>query len=415
MDRKLNMAMEWGLLAVVFFLPISMPIVSAALLFCAAVWGAKVIYGGQRKWLRTPLDLPIWSFVIISGISVWVSPNRFVSFYNYAYLMTHYLIAFYLIIHHVRSYEQIKRLLMALFLSAALTSFYGFYQYIHGVDISQYRWVDGEQFPGLRVRVFSTMENPNIYAGYLVTVIALAGGMMLTVAKRKAKLWYAGLLCVLSTCLALTYARGGWVSFMAVLVALALFRNKRLLWLLVIAPLIAVWVNPMLLERLASIVNPVDSSSALRLALWESSVAMLREHPLIGIGWGAYWMVYPSYDFFINNSETTIYHAHNMFLHIGAELGLLGLGAFIWLLAAILQITLSLYRKCSSYHTCGITLGLLVAFWGIIINGLTDYVMFNIQMSILFWMLAGLTVSVSGFAQSRDGWDTNLSHSKQSL
>jgi len=399
MDRNLNMAMEWGLFAVIFFLPISMPAVSAALLFCVSVWVVKAIYRRQYKWVSTPLDLPIGAFVGIAGLSIWGSPDRFVSFYNYGYLMVHYVLAFYLIVHHIQTFDQIKRLLMVLFFSATLTSFYGFYQYIHCVDISQYRWVDGEQFPGLRARIFSTMENPNIYAGYMVTVIALAGGMMLTAMQRKVKLCYIGLLCVFCTCLALTYSRGGWVSFLSVLATLALFRSKRLLWLVVAVPLIAILVNPMLIERFASIIHPVDSSSALRIALWESSWAMLVEHPLLGIGWGAYWMVYPNYDFFINNSATTIFHAHNMYLHIGAELGFLGLGAFIWLLVSVLRMALTLNRQCSQHEICGISLGLAAAIIGIIINGLTDHVMFNIQMSIFFWIIAGITVSISMFIQ----------------
>jgi putative inorganic carbon (HCO3(-)) transporter len=324
-------------------------------------------------------------------------------------------VAYYLIVQHIQTFDQIKRLLMVLFFSATLTSFYGFFQYMHGGDISQYRWVDGEQFPGLRARIFSTMENPNIYAGYLVTVIALAGGMMLTAMQKKVKLWYIGLLCIFCTCLALTYSRGGWVSFLSVLATLALFRSKRLLWLLVAAPLIAVLVNPMLLERLTSIVHPVDSSSQLRMALWESSWAMLMEHPILGIGWGAYWMVYPAYDFWINDSATTIYHAHNMFLHIGAELGFLGLGAFTWLLVSVLRIALALNRRCSKHEICGIALGLAAALIGIIINGLTDHIMFNIQMSIFFWIIAGITVSLVMFIQPGKRWVTGPLQNKKTV
>lgn len=414
MDRNLNMAMELGLMTVVFFLPISMPVVSAALFFCLITWGIRVVVDRQLNWIRTPLDLPIGAFVAIGAMSIWGSPNRFVSSYNFGYLVGHYLLAYYLIIHNVRSVEQIKRLMAVLFFSAALTSLYGFYQYIYGVDISQFRWVDGEQFPGLHVRVFSTMDNPNIYAGYLVTVIALAGGIMLTALKKKVKLWYIGLLCLLCVCLALTYSRGGWVSFLGVLATLALFKSKRLLWLIVAAPLIAVWVNPMLLERLASIINPVDSSSALRLALWESSWAMLMEHPFLGIGWGAYPLMYPAYDFFINNSSTTIYHAHNMFLHIGAELGFLGLGAFMWLWVSVLRMTLVLNRQCNC-DISGIALGLVAAFIGLIINGLTDYIMFNTQMSLLFWIITGLTVDISTFAEPSKRWDLETLRNKKAV
>lgn len=390
----MDQAIEWSLYVIMFFLPISMTMVSIALLSSVAMWCGKMLITRKAAWRRTPLDLPVCAFVICGAISILGSPDRFISTYNFGYLMGHYLLTYCLITQNIASVEQVKRLFRVLFLSASVTALYGFYQYLYGVDISQFRWVDGEQFPDLHVRVFSTMENPNIYAGFLVMIISIAIGVLLTVTEWRKRVLYIGLIIGLSTCLALTYSRSGWVSFFGMLTVLGIMRNKHFLWFLIIAPLLAIWINPMLLERLLSIINPVDTSSALRLALWESSLAMLLEHPLSGIGWGAYWLVYPAYDFFINNSETTIYHAHNMFLHIGAELGFLGLGAFIWLLTSMMRLTVILYQGCCRPDVCGVALGLCAAFVAIIINGLTDYVLFNIQMSILLWALTGLTVVV---------------------
>lgn len=401
--RTLERAIEWGLYVVMFVLPFSMPAVSIALLVCVAMWCGKMLLLKQVKWRRTPLDFPVCAFVICGVLSIFASPDRFISTYNFGYLMGHYIIIYCLVTQNISSFEQVKNMFRIIFVSALLTALYGFYQYFHGVDISQYRWVDGEQFPDLHVRVFSTLENPNIYAGFLVTVIAMAIGLLLAVTEKSQKILYAALIISLSTCLALTYSRGGWVSFLGMLAVLGLIRNTRFLWFLVAGPLIAIWINPTLLERLLSIVNPVDTSSALRLALWESSLAMLLEHPLTGIGWGAYWMVYPAYDFFINNSETTIFHAHNMFLHIGAELGFLGLGAYIWLLTSVLRLTASLYRGCTRRDVCGVALGLSAAFIALLINGFTDYVLFNVQMSFLLWTLMGLTVAVY-FAERKESF-----------
>lgn len=392
--RNLDQAIEWGLYVVIFFLPMSMSVVSIALLACTAMWCGKMLLVRQVKWRRTPLDLPVCAFVICGAVSILGAPDRFISAYNFAYLMGHYVLTYCLITQNITSFAQIKRLFRVLFLSASVTAFYGFHQYFHPEDMSQYRWVDGEQFPDLHARVYSTMENPNIYAGYLVVVIAMALGVLLAVGQWRKKILYVMLILGLSSCLALTYSRGGWVSFLGMLAVLGIVRHTRFLWFLIIGPLLAVWLNPTLLERLVSIVNPVDSSSALRLALWESSLAMLLDHPVFGIGWGTYWLVYPAYDFFINNSETTIYHAHNMFLHIGAELGFLGLGSFIWLLTALVRLTVKLYRGCRRPEVCGVALGLFAAFVALVVNGITDYVLFNIQLSILLWALMGLTIVV---------------------
>jgi len=143
-----------------------------------------------------------------------------------------------------------------------------------------------------------------------------------------------------------------------------------------------------------SIVNPTDTSSTLRIALWESTIAMIMDKPLLGIGWGAYWLVYPEYDFFLNNTNVKIFHAHNMYLNIAAEIGIPGLITFLSIMYGHVRLALSVLRGSFESWSSGLMLGIIAAIGGIIINGLTDYVMFNIQLSMLYWLLNGLIVIV---------------------
>lgn len=63
-----------------------------------------------------------------------------------------------------------------------------------------------------------------------------------------------------------------------------------------------------------------------RLAHWEAALGMLKDHPLLGVGVGNYVPVYPAYA--LPGWEDPLGHAHNYYLHIAAEAGLLGLGAY---------------------------------------------------------------------------------------
>lgn len=56
---------------------------------------------------------------------------------------------------------------------------------------------------------------------------------------------------------------------------------------------------------------------------------MIEEHPLLGIGWGSYFLAYPDYNFFIQNDNVLIFHAHNMYLNMLAEVGIPGGLAFL--------------------------------------------------------------------------------------
>ena len=88
--------------------------------------------------------------------------------------------------------------------------------------------------------------------------------------------------------------------------------------------------DPVLADRLMSVFTKMDTSMEMRLALWESSVAMIMDHPLLGIGWGSFLKVYPEYDFYINNAATEMFHAHNLYLHYAAEIGVIGAAAYFW-------------------------------------------------------------------------------------
>ena len=89
-------------------------------------------------------------------------------------------------------------------------------------------------------------------------------------------------------------------------------------------------LDPVLYERMLSIFTKVDTSTEMRLAFWESTIAMIQDHPFLGIGWGAFYLVYPEYDFYMQGAPILIVHAHNMYLNYAAEIGLPGALAFFW-------------------------------------------------------------------------------------
>lgn len=388
----LDYLIEHCILAVTFFLPLSMTI-SSGFLGCGAVlWLGKILVTGRLNFKRTPFDLGIAVFVVLAAASIWGSPDRGFSFYNYYHLMGRYVLIYYLVVNNINSIDQIKRIVWVMLSSALVVSVYGFYQYLFGVNILAREWVDGAQFPGLTVRVFSTLENPNLLAGFLVTMMAIAGGMGCKASSVKERSILFSLVVVFGSCLILTYSRGAWLSLLAVIAVYGILCNRKIFWLFILLPIAMVVGHDAVLERIMSILNPTDTSSTLRLALWESTWAMIMDKPIFGIGWGAYWLVYPEYDFFLNNVTIKIFHAHNMYLNIAAEIGIPGLVAFLSIMYGHIRLALSVIKEADEYWCSGLILGIIAAITGMIINGFTDYVMFNIQLSMLYWFLNGLIV-----------------------
>lgn len=393
-ERHLDCIIEHCIVAVAFFLPLSVNFSTGFLIAGVAFWLLKMLLSRNFMLKRSPFDGLIALFIAISAASILVSPDMNYSFYNYYHLMGRYIFLYYLVIHNIQTPEQLKRLVWSVLGSAVPVMLYGFYQYLFGVDIAVLEWVDGEQFPDLKVRVFSTLQNPNLLAGFLVMMMALACGLGCKARQTSRRLLFLLLFILLGICLGLTYSRGAWVSVAFVVGLYGVLYNKKALWLLILIPVGLFLAQDAFTGRLMSIFNPTDTSSTLRIALWESTLAMIFDKPVLGIGWGAYWLVYPQYDFFIQNAATTIFHAHNMYLNIAAEIGIPGLIVFLLILCGHIRMAWLLINTVNEGWPAGLLLGLISALAGLAVSGFTDFIMFNVQMSMLFWLFNALIIVV---------------------
>ncbi|VBB06319.1 o-antigen ligase [Lucifera butyrica] len=390
----LDYLIEHCVWAVAFFLPLSLNVSSVFLLTGSLAWAGKMILSRRLLFKRTMFDEAIFLLVLLSGLSIFVSPNKDFSFYNYYHLMGRYILLYYFVVSNIRSRSQLKSLVWALLGAAFVVSVYGLYQYVHGVDISTFQWVDDSEFPDLKTRIFSTLYNPNLLAGFLVIMMAIAGGIGIKSDNVRRKIVLALLVAILGLCLVLTYSRGAWLSILVIFVTYGIIYNRKVLWLLFLIPIMVFFAHDAVGERLVSIFNPTDTSATMRMAIWESTLSMIMDHPFLGIGWGAYWLVYPKYDFFIQDAAVKIYHAHNMYLHIAAEIGIPGLLVFLTIMIGHARAAYCVLRSTQDRWLAGLMLGVLSAILGLAVSGFTDYVMYNVQMSMLYWLLNAMIVSV---------------------
>jgi len=77
-----------------------------------------------------------------------------------------------------------------------------------------------------------------------------------------------------------------------------------------------------------------------RLELWHAALRMFEEKPLLGIGLGQFKMLYPRYitrwNWDLVRGRGSFF-AHNLFLHMLAELGTLGFLSFLWLVSVLMS------------------------------------------------------------------------------
>lgn len=374
-------------------------------------------WGSERP--REPVLRPreqrlLYLLLFLGAASLYFSRDRFLSAWNFLYVAGQYAAFFFVLLRcgskqppsadgfgtaaSARGWRRFLALpapmqIIAVFLLVSLlVSGIGIAQKVLGVA-GEGIWSDPDQFPDLRVRAYSTLANPNILGGYLVLVISYCAAFFSVFQEKRLRFFLLGTGTMAALCLLYTYSRGNWLACAVMLAAFcALFCRRALVPLLVGAGLALAAGGSSVLARLGSIISGEDTSAALRIAYLESTAAIIEDFPW-GVGWYGYRFVYPDYNFYLDDTSVIMYHCHNIFLNVCAELGWQGLLAFllVWW-GVFLPAAWSLARRGSEAWLRAMGRGYVLAAIGISVGGLTDYVYFNTQMGLLFWLCGGLVM-----------------------
>lgn len=145
-----------------------------------------------------------------------------------------------------------------------------------------------------------------------------------------------------------------------------------------------------------------DDSSLQRLAYWEYGLDVIKNHPLIGVGYHS-WLTYVSYMVPEGMGPYQIVQEpHNIFIQAGAELGLLGLSVFLLMVifafvvnARTRTISKNLENRFLYYLTYGLDAGLI----GYLVAGSFVTVLYYP----FFWVQMGMIVAVHAIARHKSG------------
>ena len=247
-------------------------------------------------------------------------------------------------------------------------------------------------------RAYGTFEQPNAYAGYLGLMLPLALGVLWGWRSKWAneervyesprpRLPHLALprllICsvpavAMLAALGMSWSRGAWIGFGAAVsvMAVALPRQARwglLLAVALVAGALGLYVTGLVpssvITRLTDFIQYVrfedvrgvginDANYAVieRQAHWQAALEMFRHHLWTGVGFGCYEPAYR--DFALINWPIALGHAHNYYLNIAAESGLIGLAAYLLLWGAVFWQTWRATRRAEG-PLRGLAVGLL--------------------------------------------------------
>ncbi len=214
---------------------------------------------------------------------------------------------------------------------------------------------------GSSIRVFGTFGQPNPYGGYLNFALPLAIALALFGRDARERWVAAGASVILLLAQGLANSRGALIGLVAAVVVIVVlgWRRERLAIIAAIfgVPLaIIAWIGQLVPQHLQNAVlnqvrvngltlscapnsgvNDANFSTVERLAHWVAGLRMFQAHPILGVGAGNYNNAYAQYA--IACWPEPLGHAHNYYINVAAETGILGLVTFLALVAAALYLS----------------------------------------------------------------------------
>lgn len=345
-----------------------------------AAWLMRMVARREVRITWPPLTLPLVVFVgvlLLSTLGTTSMQHSLKEIVKWAEVL-----ALYVMVANEFDGRWTRALLFVFFSTGALVGLQGIYQFLFQVGPEEFILF------GRFMRAYGTFEQPNPYAGYLGLTLPLAVGLAAAAVvplRERVKgwwlLWVAGCGGLMLVALVMSWSRGAWLGLAAAVAVMALavvVRSGRAAVLgavfavLIVYLLIAGGISlipPSIVQRFSDFVpylgttdvrgvEVTDANFAVleRMAHWQSALAMWTQNPWLGVGIGNFEPVYDHYA--LPLWPHALGHAHNYYLNVGAEAGVLGLAAYLFLWGAALVGAWRAARRATGWYW-GVALGVL--------------------------------------------------------
>jgi O-antigen ligase len=279
---------------------------------------------------------------------------------------------------------------------------------------------------------YAQIISRNQFAFMMEMTLGAALGMVFRRGGRyEARLFYLALALPVGAALILANSRGGILTMMCQLLLLALLvvptpaahkdegpgeaRHKRARAVLVsLAARVVLVVSLLTLAAVAVVhvggervvsnlstvgeeLGPGDAATrwnTRRLDIWRATWEMIKDHPLVGVGFGGYWTAVTEYH--DASGAYTPQQAHNDYLEILASGGVIGCAIFLWLAVVVLRRTRKVLARGDPFRRAA-CLGALIGLFGVAVHSLFDFGLhLTINSALFVVLLVVATADITG-------------------
>jgi O-antigen ligase/polysaccharide polymerase Wzy-like membrane protein len=354
------------------------------LIFVGLSWFAKTAVNKELGLVaQTPLNRPILAYIAANAIATVVgyllgSVGGAAGFF-YVLKYVEYFFVYYMVVNNVRDSKHAWRLVMAAFVTAAIVSVVGLAAVPSGRRVSA-------PFEG-------EVGEPNTFGGYLLFMMAIAGGLALETARLRVRAWSLAVLGLMSIPFAFTLSRASYLGVVpAILVMVALTTKRRvmvslLLFGLVCSPVLLAVAPASVTSRILYTFEPeagqptirlgrvgLDPSTSARLISVQQAFTGWINRPILGYGVTGFGFMDAQY------------------ARVLVETGIIGFGAFVWLLWAVWNSGIAAFRSRLDPEERGLALGSLAGYVGLLMHAIGSNTFIIVRIMEPFWFFAGVVM-----------------------
>lgn len=311
----------------------------------AGVWLATSLASGGIPVRRNLINLPLAIFIAWSMLSLWIGPPRYYVLRRLSEVS--YLALLYVALLPALDGRRARITVITGSLAGlSIISAFGIVHYFGCLPI------ESPWGAGLGRRTYATMLNPNFLADFLISLFPMAFSCFIFTARNRTVRNLLVVVMVLSTsCLLFTVSWGGLLGwFVSIILCVSLARTSCRRYAsigrgaAILAVLLGMAATFLYVNR--NEVTSDYSGMKYRMLYWRASLAMIRERPIVGFGLNCFQPYIPKYltaiiasdfqnGFPADGKTVAVYDglfAHDEYLAVWMEMGIIGLVFFAWLL-----------------------------------------------------------------------------------
>ncbi len=348
------------------------------------------------RWRTLLPDLGVLGLVMLGGASLLWSENQGVAIREFRVVILESSVVYFLVRSQIDDEAKLWRLVDALVAGAVAVSLVGLAQLVTGQNLIEAEGV---------ARIRATYGSPNNLALYLGRSIPLALVVAWLGPANRRRLYFLSLAPLVAAAF-LTYSRGLLLlGLPASILFLGAARGRRTLVgaLGAVAAVLALLLLVPGGGRLSSLANPEAQTTARRIALWQASSDMVRDHPITGVGLDNFLYQYPRYIRAEGLVEPELSHPHNLVLHWWLSLGIASIPLLAAILLSFFSRGLRVVQRASRAEQRSLALGLLASMVYALAHGAIDQSFFLVDLAFVFMLTLAAMRQLENLAGPQPG------------